>query len=353
MNETEQILLDSSSRMIDQYFPEDALLHAQPGAALTAWSAIEELGLNLALVPEEAGGFGLESPAALATLQLAGARALPAPLGETMAANALLAAAALPVADGPAAIAQAPATGPPWLERVGAGWHLEAQLERVAWGADAQAVLVEAQGESEPVLVRLSPSQWSVERRGTNLAGHPRDTLLIKARIAPSAVASLPGGTGALLRVGAAIRTLLMAGAAQSVLDLTAAYVSEREQFGRSLSKFQAIQQEVAKLAGHVAAIKGAAGICAEYLEGAPTASLDLAGARARACEAAGPIAAIAHQVHGAIGFSQEYRLHLHTKLLWSWRDEFMGESFWSGVAGDEIIGRGADDLWRLITRSA
>ena len=43
--------------------------------------------------------------------------------------------------------------------------------------------------------------------------------------------------------------------------------------------------------------------------------------------EAAGIGAAIAHQMHGAIGFTQEHQLHYLTRRLWSWRDEFGNEA--------------------------
>lgn len=340
------------SRMIDQHFPEDALLVGGGGIASDGWHAIEELGLALALVPEEAGGFGVEPAAALGTIRLAGARAVPAPLAETMVANALLASAGLPPAAGSVALAQTPSDGPPRLERTGEGWRLRSVIECVPWGSAAQSVVLEADRDGEPVLVHVGRDELELEREGANLAGHPRDTLRFDLVLDPSAVAALPGGSGALLRTGAAIRTLQIAGAAQTVLDLTVAYVSEREQFGRTLSKFQAIQQELARLAGHVAAINGAAGICAEYLEGEPGPSIELAGARARACEGAGVVAAIAHQVHGAIGFSHEYRLHLYTKLLWSWREDYLGETYWSGTVADAVIEAGADKLWHLVTGS-
>ena len=49
-----------------------------------------------------------------------------------------------------------------------------------------------------------------------------------------------------------------------------------------------------------------------------------------RVGEAAGDGAAIAHQVHGAMGFTYEHSLHHFTRRLWAWREEFGNESFWA-----------------------
>jgi alkylation response protein AidB-like acyl-CoA dehydrogenase len=65
-----------------------------------------------------------------------------------------------------------------------------------------------------------------------------------------------------------------------------------------------------------------------------------------RAGEAAGKVAEIAHQVHGAIGFTHEHSLHRLTRRLWSWRDEFGTESHWSRELGREVMSAGADALW-------
>jgi acyl-CoA dehydrogenase len=66
--------------------------------------------------------------------------------------------------------------------------------------------------------------------------------------------------------------------------------------------------------------------------------------------EAAGVAAGIAHQVHGAIGFTYEHSLHFWTRRLWSWRAEFGSESRWAAELGRAVVGRGADALWSDLT---
>ena len=64
----------------------------------------------------------------------------------------------------------------------------------------------------------------------------------------------------------------------------------------------------------------------------------------------AGLGAGIAHQCHGAIGFTYEHSLHFVTRRLWSWRAEFGGESHWSLELGREVAARGAEALWPHLT---
>ena len=71
---------------------------------------------------------------------------------------------------------------------------------------------------------------------------------------------------------------------------------------------------------------------------------------KSRVGEAAGIAAAIAHQVHGAIGFTEEHRLHLYTRALWAWRDEFGGEAEWEARLGAEALAQGGEGFWPFVT---
>jgi acyl-CoA dehydrogenase len=163
----------------------------------------------------------------------------------------------------------------------------------------------------------------------------------------------LPDGIdGALvLGLGALLRAAQMAGAMEAALAISTQYANERVQFGRPIGKFQAIQQQMAVLAEHTAASLVAVENAARAVaEGRPSAAFACAAAKIRAGEAAGKVAEIAHQVHGAIGFTQEYRLHRVTRRLWSWRDEFGNEAYWARELGRRIATAGGDGLWPLIT---
>ena len=74
-----------------------------------------------------------------------------------------------------------------------------------------------------------------------------------------------------------------------------------------------------------------------------------MAAAKIRCSEAVEVGTGIAHQVHGAIGFTDEHILHRFTLRLLSWRDEFGDETFWSLKLGELITAKGARELWPLL----
>ncbi len=333
-----RLILDAASQLFDDLAP---VAGSDPAASMHAdWAKVVELGLPLGLVSEEAGGFAIGGTVAASVLRAAVARGIDLPLGETMIGNALLARVGLAPADGILGLATL-------VEAETADGRLRGRARRAAWGAEVDELLIECTTPDGPALARLARGDWSVAAAGANLAGSPRPTLVIDAAVER---VPLPGGAGALRRSGAALRTIQIAGAAQAVIALTVDYVGVRQQFGRALSKFQAIQQEMARMAGQAAVIDGAAGIAAEFLDGEPGPSLALAAAKARASEAAGVLASIAHQAHGAIGFSMEYRLGELTRMLWSWREEYGGQAHWQQVVADAVLAAPADDLWPIVT---
>jgi acyl-CoA dehydrogenase len=186
---------------------------------------------------------------------------------------------------------------------------------------------------------------------GLNLAGEPRDEVGLGG---DAEVHDAPAGTAEHARRRLRLfRSLLIAGAAQRALDLTVTYVREREQFGRPLARFPTVQQELARMAGEVALIAAAtqAAVAAEQAAAAApapdTVSAVLA-AKAQASHGAGIVAAIAHQLHGAIGTTEEHQLRLTTTRLWSWRDEDGSEAECFAELGRAALGAatGAGGLW-------
>ena len=190
---------------------------------------------------------------------------------------------------------------------------------------------------------------------GRNMAGEPRDTLSFAGlRVAGDAVAPAAPGVdrAALYRRGALARAVLMAGAMERALDTAVTYAGERKQFGRPIAKFQAVQQQLAVMAGQVAAAGAAAdaGVEALSLDDPAKQEFLIAIAKTRVGDAATLASEIAHQVHGAIGFTKEYSLQLSTRRLWSWRDEFGGDTEWAARVGAYVCARGADALWPTLT---
>jgi acyl-CoA dehydrogenase len=77
----------------------------------------------------------------------------------------------------------------------------------------------------------------------------------------------------------------------------------------------------------------------------------EVAAAKLRTNMAIGSGAAIAHQVHGAIGFTQDHALHRFTGPLTRWRSAYGGDRYWSGVLGDLACAAGGAGLWAALTR--
>lgn len=183
-------------------------------------------------------------------------------------------------------------------------------------------------------------------------------------RIAGVAVPDLPVAERILSGLGAAPEALraaatvgLMAGAMGQALALSIEHVNTRQQFGRPLGKFQAVQQSLAVLACEVAAVDAAAAAMAARLDAtrldAEAADFEIAAAKLRANRAVGVVTGIAHQVHGAIGFTREYDLHRATIPLMRWRGLHGNDAYWAERLGRQVAGFGGRGLWETLTARA
>jgi acyl-CoA dehydrogenase len=122
-----------------------------------------------------------------------------------------------------------------------------------------------------------------------------------------------------------------------SVFNRAQAYANERNQFGRPISKFQAIQHQLSVISEHAFAARMAAQIGC-HADAATPDRLRVAVAKVRTSEAALEVAALSHSIHGAIGFTEEFDLQLYTRRLHAWRQAGGSESYWRGVLGAELV---------------
>jgi len=348
MSDVRELLTDSADRLFADLNAEITRADAESGHwPAKAWRAISEMGFCQALMPEDQGGLG-SSADALALVELTGFHTLPIPLGETLVGNRLLAAANLGIDNQPLTLAD-PRHSPLRLAREGEHWRLHGRLTRVAFGRHAHRVLAVATTDQRPALIALQAADLPWEQ-DISLAGEPRDSVdLSGITLDDTRFAPFPEGELDLLHWGALLRTLLMAGALRRALSLAVRYANERQQFGRPIGKFQAIQQQLAEAAGHTAAAGAAANAAARRADNG-TGTFSIAVAKARVGEAAGRVAAISHQVHGAMGYTREHPLHYSTRRLWSWRDEFGSEAFWQERLGTLALQHGRDGLWPFLT---
>lgn len=315
------------------------------GWAGDVWAALADGGFPWVAVPEAAGGVGGTVAEACAALEQVGRYAAPVPLAETgLLAGRLLAASGLAVPAGPATTAPGAVT----LRPAGGGWTATGTVARVPWAREAARIVLLADTPDGPAVASVPPARARIAP-GSNLAGEPRDTVRLDgARLDADDVAAAPPGVDAVALAlrGALSRAALVAGAAGRIVELTLGYTSEREQFGRPVARFQAVAAHLVRLAEQAEAVRIAARTAAANAGAGEPAFLDVAAAKTVASEAAGTIAAAAHQATGAIGMTREYELGRLTRRLWSWREEYGGERRWSTELGRALADAGDAALW-------
>jgi acyl-CoA dehydrogenase len=312
-SETRQLLIDTAERIFADHCNKGLLDAAERGEFPAAlWQTLCDNGFHeLALASS-----GVDLGDVFAVLQVAARHAAPLPLTEMLLANR-------------------------WLDRsdktATVGILDGNRVMAAPWARAADSVLGIDMDTGELVEVA-----GAAATPGANMAGEARDDVPVPAA-AVRTVQSEPAFE--LIALG---RAVSMAGTLQRILALALQYANEREQFGRSISKFQAIQHNLAVMAGEVAAASRAADAAIDAI-GGDRFGLEVAAAKARIGEAAGIVAEIAHQVHGAMGYTHEHTLHHFTRRVWAWRDEFGNETWWQARLGRHLTALGADNLWGFL----
>jgi acyl-CoA dehydrogenase len=354
MRDETRMLLESMDRLFGDHCTKEVADKAETGRFPDAlWRAVSESGVPLGGVADS----GVEWADLYAVLRVAGRYAAPIPLAETMLAAWLASSAGFSVTEQPMTVGPVRAGETLKLQRDGNGWRLFGRASRLPWGRDAGAVaLVATDPDGNTMIVFGDGLQGArLPTGGSNMAGDPRDTYeFAGAGLSGNEVAPAPPGVdqAALYRRGALARAMMMAGAMERALDTAVNYALERKQFGRPIGKFQAVQQNLAVMAGQVAAAGAAAdaGVEALSIDDPARQEFLIAIAKTRVGDAATLASEIAHQVHGAIGFTKEYSLQLSTRRLWAWRDEFGGDTEWAAKVGAYVCAGGADALWPTLT---
>ncbi len=351
-----RMLLESMSRLFEDHCTKQVADAAETGVfAQGLWDVVAETGVPLAALPESAGGADAEWSDLFAALRVAARFSAPIPLAETMLAGWAAASCGLETSDGPMTVGPVRMADTLTLERDGNGWRLSGTASRLPYATFATRTVLIADGPEGEMAVSLDGTGGGEVAKGKNIANESRDSLTFKnVRLSSDQAAPVTGGVSraALYRRGALARATMMSGALEKAMDLAVTYAQERQQFGRPISKFQAVQQNLAVLAGQTAAAVAASNLGIHALGNPDPEHQEflIAVAKTRVGEAATLACEIAHQVHGAIGFTKEYSLQLSTRRLWSWREEFGGDPEWAAKVGAYACRRGADSLWPMLT---
>lgn len=302
------------------------------------WSECEALGLTAALVPESFGGAGLGWADISASLLVLGKHAAPVPLGETLIANRLMSDVGLGMVEG------AVATGFDVLSLQTDG-AVKGTANGVSWAPVCPHVLLLAEREGQLHLCLMRTVELTLDAVQT-FSREPAADVTCNG-VKPVAIAALAGefSQTTLLAHFAVLHTAQIAGALSHILPLCIEYARDRVQFGRPIAKFQAIQHALAQLASEAAASQAAAVFACGKADAGAVEYGAMVG-MSRAGRAATLGAEIAHQVFGAIGFTDEHSLHYFTRRLWQWRSAAGSEQWWSEKLGEQIIAAGGDALW-------
>ena len=315
--DTSQLIIDTAEKIFTDHCDKSLWDATEQGVfPCDLWQQLVENGFHQL----GSANSGTETKDLFAFLKVCGRYAAPLPMAEILLANRWLG-------------ASAPAQG-----FASIGTQAGDSLVQVAWGRQVSPVLSVEAGSHDVSVFDAA----TLQQRGANLAGEPRDTMVAGAVSQRIELEDLPYAQMALAR------TNLMAGCLQAVLDLGLQFAAERSQFGRSISKFQAIQHSLAVVGTEVAASQRAADAGVDAM-GTDRFEQEVAAAKARVGEAVGIVAEQVHQVHGAMGYTYEHRLHHFTRRLWAWRDEWGNEFYWQVKLGQHLATLGADRVWGYI----
>lgn len=302
------------------------------------WQQLDKLGLVRLTGREDVGGSGAGWYEAAELLSAAVRHGVRVPLAEhDLLACWLLDAIGLPSSGAVRTVclldSRGTARGVPWAtgaERVVVVWKDGG--EHRASDVDAESLIV-------------TP--------GLNTIGEPRDT--VSTDVSALDGISVPTALVTQLRLKSAlVRSIQVCAALDRIVQLAIEHATSRVQFGRPLSRFQAVQHLIADLAAEAALARAAteAALTTAVSTDWSGESLEFRVAAARSCagHAAEVVVRNAHQVHGAIGTTQEHRLHEFTRAALAWRSEFGSVRYWDQRVTDAALAAGAAGLWSLVT---
>lgn len=353
----DSLIEDSAAKLFSTQVDKDRRLRAETGEwDAQLWAQVADSGFHLLLATEQAGGFGEGWTAAYPLLRGLGYWQVPLPLAETMVAAQLASLAGFDLPTGPLTLIEQGQGNQLRVSGSGADATVSGTAHQVPWARHAAAALLSLQ-DGRVALLDLKATGVTVQPHA-NHAGLPSDTLVLDhARLRAVAANPLPLARP-VWTLGALARSAMLVGALESALEQAVRYAGERVQFGKPLGKNQAIQQQLALMAGDVAAARVAALVAMADAPGGQQTScaathFSTAVAKVRTGEAATRGTSIAHQVHGAIGFTHEHALHFATRRLWAWRAEFGSDADWALELGRAAIAARSAGFWPGVTAKA
>ena len=329
LSDEQALLQDTVRRFLAERCPTSRvreIMETDSAHDATLWRGLAELGVTGIVVPEAAGGLGQELLDLAIVAEELGYAATPGPLLATS-----MAAIALAHASDESARSR-------WLpllasgEAVGAVAFGEAdeQLDPASFATRAThdrlsgaKPMVAAAGDADVLLVAAcddsGPGLWLVERDAPGLTVAPLRGSDMTRRLYSLALTDVParrvGGVEAITRASDAGLVLLAAdayGGARRCFEMTRSYALEREQFGQVIGSFQAVKHQLADWIADLEPALSLVWYAAHAFDRLPDkATRHAALAKAHLCDLYDRATRVATELHGGIGFTWEYDLHL------------------------------------------
>ncbi len=278
------------------------------------WKQMAELGWMGLILPEQYGGAGGDFVDMVVVLEEMGRAVLPGPFFAT-------------VVLGGVALLEGGSDGQKasFLPKIAAG-DLRVTLAQLEPNARWDAEGIELQARKDGGGYRLAGTKLFVPD------AHTADVIIVAGREPGSKGAE--GVTLFLVDAGAE-----MCGGAQKVLEMSVEYAKVREQFGRPIGSFQAIQHKCANMLVEVESSKSAT-YYAAWAVANDVAEAPLAAAMAKAytSDAYRHTAGEGIQIHGGIGFTWEHDMHIYFKRAKSSEVTF-GDATWNREIVAQLIG--------------
>lgn len=335
LDEDQQAIVElARSIFADHCGDDDMRAFAASGAAYDAnlWRLLAEAGLTGIGLDESVGGTGFGTAETVFLLEQAGIVLAPVPLRDTLVAAQTLATTGAANTDivreaaaGKAILTSAcDEVGGAWqvpallAERDGNGWRLSGVKSAVAWGMEASAILISARlGEDGGAGLFLLPVDSAGLRREKQTGTDATPLALLEldgVHLPGDALLDNGGGANDTLRwhVGR-MRVALCAsqlGIAGAALHRTAAYTSERIQFGRPIGSMQAVQQRAADGYIDVEAMRSTTWRAAWLMDQGQCDDVEIGAAKYWAATGGHRVTQTAQHQHGGMGADITYPIH-------------------------------------------
>jgi alkylation response protein AidB-like acyl-CoA dehydrogenase len=328
LTDEQRLLQDTVGRFLSEKCPTErvrAVMESDTGHDADLWSGLSDLGVNALLVPAAHGGLASELLDAALVSQELGYACAPGPfLATTTAAIALAGATGDLGARWLPRLATGEAVGTLALGEAGGEWRpdllqatardgrLSGEKPLVLYARASDFLLVAARDESDAGL-------WLVEREAEGVEVAPLKTSDMTRRLDAVSFDRAPaqkiGGSELLARTVDAGLILVAAdayGGARRCLDMAVGYALEREQFGQVIGAFQGVKHQLADLAAALEPSLAFLWYAAHAFDRIPEqSSRHAAMAKAWLADLFDRTAAAAIELHGGIGFTWEFDLHL------------------------------------------